>query len=319
MGIPIAYTFSSAIQEQTREIDQYRQHILALPLSPRKEIELRYTATIRRILIVLREAAIPMTTTELTRLFANAPKRPHPIEREALLYRQALSYLREEWTGSTRSVSVASLEILMHVSLSLTSNSIFRTIRDSARDLKRLFVYTEAKSDHPILIAGVTHAVIACSLLHERSHGRMAYLTSSLILAKYGYDCRGMLNVEEALVRDRHAYAHALTSIQRLGQMTVWLEYYTRATLDAYTALLEKIGKTTSRYMSLIPPLTTLNDRQKEIIMLLDAPVAKITNREVQKRFRISQITASRDLTKLVSYGFLISSGKGRSVYYTLA
>ncbi len=42
-----------------------------------------------------------------------------------------------------------------------------------------------------------------------------------------------------------------------------------------------------------------------------------ITNKKVQKLFKVSQITASRDLAKLASVGLLFTHGKGRSVYYT--
>lgn len=60
-----------------------------------------------------------------------------------------------------------------------------------------------------------------------------------------------------------------------------------------------------------------LNDRQKSILNMLDQPTASITNRLTQKAYKVSQITASRDLAKLTTLGFLFSHGKGRSVYYT--
>lgn len=320
MGIPIAYTFSPLLQNQTKDIDRYRNHLLSLPLSPRREIELRYLATTGRILTALRLANIPMTIVELNRLLSNTPKRAHPMEREALLYRQALTYIRNEWTGNPKPVTLASLEILMNVALSLPFSRISRSIHDSATDLKRLVAYIETQpGDHPLLIAGVAHAAVAHTDLQERSQGRMALLISSLIMAKYGYDCRGMLNLEHALTREPNAYTLALASIGTLGQMTVWLEYYVRATHEAYITLLQDMRERTNRRTSHTPSFASLNERQKQILMLLDTPSAKVTNREVQKRFRISQITASRDLTRLVSSGFLLSSGKGRSVYYTLA
>ncbi len=320
MGIPIAYTFSPFLQNQTKDIDLYRSHLLSWPLSPRREIELRYLATTGRILTALRLADIPMTIVELNRLLSNTPKRPHPMEQEALLYRQALTYIRNEWTGSSKPVTLASLEILMSVALSLPFSRISRSIRESAIDLKRLVAYIETQSgDHPLLIAGVAHAATAHTDIQKQSHRRMALLTSSLIMAKYGYDCRGMLNLEYALTRDPNAYTHALTSIGSLGQMTVWLEYFVRATHEAYMTLLQDIRERAGRTATHTQSFASLNERQKHILMLLDVPSAKVTNREVQKRFRISQITASRDLTKLVSFGFLLSSGRGRSVYYTLA
>lgn len=319
MGIPIAYSFSPLLRQHTHAIDELRTHILTIPLSPHKEIDLRYHATTERILTALRYAHIPMTATELHRLLMNTPKRAHPMEREALLYRQALWYIRNEWSGSTRAITVSSLEILMNVAFPLTSHRISKAIRDSGPDLKRFIAYSEAQTDHPILLAGVAHAVVANTELTNASSGRMPLLTGSFIMAKYGYDCRGLLNYEQPLIQDPEAYSHALKSISSLGQMTVWLEYFANATLQGYNALVVDIQESVGRKTFGARSNSALNERQKEIILLLDSPSAKVTNREVQKRFRISQITASRDLSTLVSLGFLISSGKGRSTYYTLA
>ncbi len=60
-----------------------------------------------------------------------------------------------------------------------------------------------------------------------------------------------------------------------------------------------------------------LNERQKEIISLVDKPNSKISNKHVQKIFNVSQITASRDLAKLASLGLLFAISKGRSTFYT--
>jgi len=60
-----------------------------------------------------------------------------------------------------------------------------------------------------------------------------------------------------------------------------------------------------------------LNGRQQSILSVLENPGEKITNKDVQKKFGVSQITASRDLSHLTTLGLLLAHGKGRSVYYT--
>ena len=60
-----------------------------------------------------------------------------------------------------------------------------------------------------------------------------------------------------------------------------------------------------------------LNDRHAEVMNLLERPGSKITNKKVQKMFKVSQITASRDLSQLVRLGLVFSGGKGRSTFYT--
>lgn len=317
MDTPIAYTFSPLLHSLTSSIDQYHTHILTIPLLPRKETALRTLATQNRILTALSEARIPMTAPELSRLLNNPPKRPHPIEQEALLYRQALSYIRDEWTGISLHPAASHIEVLMHISLPQSFRNISRIIDATSTDITKLLSYMHVSNDHPVILAGITHAFMTQSALHSTSKGRITSLLTSLILARSGYDARGMLTHESTLINDRKAYAHALASITAYGQMTIWLEYFTTCVLEAYKALEVRVQQSNKLSVETTPNL--LNDRQKQILLLLDTYGAKITNREVQKRFRVSQITASRDLTKLVSGGFITSRGKGRSVSYSIA
>ena len=60
-----------------------------------------------------------------------------------------------------------------------------------------------------------------------------------------------------------------------------------------------------------------LTERQKEIVRLSAHPEATLTNASLQKRFSVSQITASRDLARLTGLGLLFAHGRGRSIYYT--
>jgi len=280
---------------------------------------LRHNATMERILVSLRQARIPMTAPELTRLLRTQPKRPHPIEREALQYRQAFAYLREEWTGVAKPITLASIEVLMYVALRLPSARISRIMANNTADLNQLLTYIETKSDHPILIAGVTHAALSHSRLHKETDGHMTLLISSLIFNKFGYDCRGMVAPESILFADTKAYDYALSSAAVYGQMTLWLEYYTHSICSSYAELLQHMREAIHRPMNKSMLISNLNVRQKNILLLLDMQGATITNRQVQKHFKISQITASRDLARLVSQGFLLSSGKGRSTFYTIA
>jgi len=318
MNVPIAYTFSPILHTLASSIDRHRLHILTIPLLPRKEVALRSQASEARILTALKHAHIPMTATELSRILITSPKRPHPMEQEALLYRQALSYIRNEWTGQSIPLTRSHIEILMHISLRHSFLRISRIMQANSKDIQRLLTYLASSNDHPILLAGITYAAIAHTNIHTFSQGRITLLLTSLIMAKTGYDIRGMMPLESSLMRDPKAYNHALSSITSYGQMTIWLEYFAQTILLSYTDLILHV-ETAKKQADKTSPTNLLNDRQKHILILLDTYNTTITNREVQKRFHISQITASRDLTTLVSAGYLSSRGKGRSVSYELA
>lgn len=316
MNTPIAFTYSPLLQRLTTSIDRYRVTILLTPLNPQKELALRSSATQSRILIALAQANIPMTATELSRLRTAPPKRPHPMDQEALLYRQALLHIRDEWTGVTQYPSLSDIEVLMHISQRHSFPRISRIIQDASPDIATLLAYIHTSTDHPVVLAGITHAYLTQTPLHTQSQGRMTLLLTSLILARAGYDARGMLALEASLVGDHKAYTQARSSITSYGQMTIWLEYFATCTEMAYKTLETRLHAATHHLEK--RALLHLNDRQKHILLLLDTYGAKITNREVQKRFGVSQITASRDLARLLSAGHIASHGNGRSISYSI-
>lgn len=240
------------------------------------------------------------------------------MEREALMYRQALSYIRDEWTGVSRTPTLADIEVLMHISFPASFPRISRILQTSAEDLSTLIGYIQTSRDHPVILAGITHAYMTHTLLHEISRGRITSLMTDIIMAASGYDVRTMLALESQLFADRKAYDHALSSVSSYGQMTIWLEYSTACISEAYKALENRV-LTAHSAPEKRSSISLLTERQKQILILLDSYGSKITNREVQRRFRISQITASRDLSKLVSHGYLTRRGNGRSISYTLS
>lgn len=100
------------------------------------------------------------------------------------------------------------------------------------------------------------------------------------------------------------------------GNITPWLEYFA---FGIAKQLEKALGEITSDTSPTTMPASfwELNDRQKEVLKIMEQPDISITNKVVQKHFKVSQITASRDLTKLASLGLIFARGKGRSVYYT--
>ena len=98
--------------------------------------------------------------------------------------------------------------------------------------------------------------------------------------------------------------------------MTVWLEYFTFCAMSALEKALE-VAKNLRFQEELPASFWKLNTRQKQILEALEKPDEKVTNKEVQKVFKVSQITASRDLTHMANLGLLLAHGKGRSVFYT--
>lgn len=61
----------------------------------------------------------------------------------------------------------------------------------------------------------------------------------------------------------------------------------------------------------------TLNSRQMQIVEKIISE-GKVTNKDIQKMFGISNVAAYKELSKLLELEVLSQEGKGRATYYIL-
>jgi Fic family protein len=174
----------------------------------------------------------------------------------------------------------------------------------------------QAGSENPVIQAGVAQIQLVTLAPFTDGNGRTARLLALLFLYKAGFDFRGLLVLEEYFRRDLAAFQEATESVSKNQNLTFWLEYFAKGVETQLEKALEDIAS--SRFKTHLPAsFWNLNDRQKEILSILEQPGSTITNKKVQQLFKISQITASRDLSRLASLGLIFVNGKGRSTYYT--
>jgi len=120
---------------------------------------------------------------------------------------------------------------------------------------------------------------------------------------------REMICFEEYFRRDMLTYKRVLDITKAKANLTLWLEYFAFAVMTTLEKKLEIIKN--QRFQENLPSnFWKLNGRQREILDYLERPDLKITNKEVQKSHKVSQITASRDLSKLTNLGLLLPMEK---------
>jgi Fic family protein len=138
------------------------------------------------------------------------------------------------------------------------------------------------------------------------------------MLYKHGFDCRGLLVLEEYYRTDLVTLREAIKTADQNRNLTFWLEYFAKGIVVQLKKALAEVNS--PKFKTDLPAsFWKINEKQKRILAYLENPELKITNKEVQKLFGISQITASRYLSKLANLGLILSHGKGRSVFYTKA
>jgi len=285
--------------------------MLLTPLPPSQELSLIWQATIDRIHGTLALSGLATTKKHIVDTLMSPKKRPSPAEATILATKHAFDFIQHEWTGSLKPITVGSIEEVALLLFPQDRTKVFRELKNNDRSLQQALSYLEVKPDHPVLMAATLHYALVANPTITWGGGKLGRAMCSLVLAKYGYHMRNMIAPEAVLAESPQTYKRELEIALREATITSWLEYFSTILITAMERLSNEIKKRP------LARVFSLSDRQEKILSLLEHPNAKVTNRALQRRFRISQITASRDLTKLASLGLLYPHGKGRSIYYT--
>lgn len=307
----ISYNISPKIKEYLSKIESLRRQILLFPISPRNELKLRWEAKFNRTYCALRLSGNSLKKQEMLKLLAEIMHKKMNFEQhEVLKYKAALDSISQNWPGSQNPVNAKDL-IELH---KIIGNG---RLRVPQAGLQHLLDYLQTQSENPIIQAGAVSIEMEKMQLFETSNKLIANLASLVFLCKYGYDLRGFLAHEIEWVEDNNNFRQNHERALSSSNLTLWLEYFASCILRQAELIVQTLEKPKAQTLELRESFWRLNERQKSILSFLDSPQTTITNRQIQKRFKTSQITASRDLAKLTNLGFLFSHGKGRSVYYT--
>lgn len=313
--ISFSYTISGKILELKKTIVKLRSELLTTIIPPHTEDFYRYQVSIASISDSLALSQIDATPMEIDKTLRTYllgmpyGRRNHPwltkTEQAVLDYNNAVCHIRENWTISPEDISNNSINQLHQLSSSgrLRSENILHQIVD----------FINAEGD-PFIQSALALIIISSNSPFTERNGRTARLVSQLILYKYGLDFRGFLNLNHYLRETQNIFIQFLKNTKSNTNLTLFLEYFLeglRSELALSINLVRTIKPMVKRGQNQLLP------RQKRILSLLEIPDTQITNRQIQKAFKVSQITASRDLAKLVLLGYLFPHGRGRAVYYT--
>jgi len=298
------------LRETLQKIELLRADILLAVISPKEELYFRFKARVERIYWSLAPSGIPKN--EIAKLLAEPQKkRLTSSQQKVVCFRKAFDYIIQEWQALQKPVSLQTVLTLHHLACP-------GRLRVSQERLQQCLSYFQNSNEHPVIQAALIHSQILALSPFTEDNARLSQLLTYLFLYKEGYDCRGFLVLDEYFRRNFTEYQQILTQTKERTNQTIWLEYFAKAVQSNLEKVLKDIKSRKTR-MEIPASMFKLNERQKEILMMLESPEATITNRQAQKLFKVSQITASRDLTKLVSLGLLLAHDRGRSVHYTKA
>src|SRR5260221_1715540 len=118
--------------------------------------------------------------------------------------KEIFNYLKKEWYVTTKPVTLAAINKLYEL---VTHKKFGRSSGFTDYSEKKLNVYLsylQKSNDNPIVQAAIVQAEIIDITPFLDVSGKVARLMSYLLLYKYGYDFRGMLNLEEFYNSDKN-------------------------------------------------------------------------------------------------------------------
>ena len=319
--LSISYNLSWRLKDTLGKIENLRALIALAPISPKTKLKLRWEAMLNRIYYSLRLSGNPLERADVIRLLGKSnlkkiqksepasPKRQRG-EQDVIRYKRALDYLLENWLGENKPVRSDDL---------ITLNAIIGSGKLSTKrqELQNLLDYLQARQENPIIQSAIINIELSKMRAFTDKNESFSLLAPYLFLYKAGFDFRRLVAVETEFWQDHNFYKQNYNLAINASTLTFWLEYFAKSILTQLEKIYQSITKPTYVLKEMPESFFELNDRQKSILNMLDKPDGSITNRLIQKAYKVSQVTASRDLAKLTTLGFLFSHGKGRSVFYT--
>jgi Fic family protein len=187
------------------------------------------------------------------------------------------------------------------------------------KDLLSWINSKESKELDPVIEAGVVHYELVRIHPFVDGNGRTARVLAALILYLRGFDTNQFFCLDDYYDSDRPAYYKALQSVKPdILDLTDWLGYFVEGVNISTEAVKERIVRLSSKRLRKAKGRQiALTERQMRIIEFINQN-GKISNRDVQKMFKLSDEGALKEIKKLINLEIIKSEGKGRALHYIL-
>lgn len=188
-------------------------------------------------------------------------------------------------------------------------------------DFFRWLNSVEGKENHPVLRSGITHFELVRIHPFVDGNGRTARAFALLVLFKGGYDIKRFFSLEEHFDSDAASYYQALQSVNiHNGDLTVWLEYFTKALAIELIRIKERVKKISidQQMRQRIGKQIALTERQLKLVEYLQVNKQLLMSEAKKIIPKFSEDTVLRDLRALMKKGIVKKEGKTKGSIYIL-
>lgn len=174
----------------------------------------------------------------------------------------------------------------------------------------------------PVLRSAIAHLYFESIHFFEDGNGRIGRAIAEKALSQ---TVRRpiLLSLSDAIERKKKDYYNALKTAQRSNEITPWIVYFVKTTLEAQISAEKLIEFTLYKARFFDRFKDKLNDRQAKVIrrMFTEGPGGFEGGMNVRKYIAItktSKATATRDLQDLLQKNITVKKGSGKRTSYVL-
>ncbi|MBA7508773.1 hypothetical protein ES705_00706 [subsurface metagenome] len=177
----------------------------------------------------------------------------------------------------------------------------------------------QAQELYPVLLSGISHYEFVRIHPFIDGNGRTARALATLILYLKGFDTKRFFALDDYYNEDRDRYYAALQTVdQKTLDTTQWLEYFCEGVAVSMNRVKDTVLQLShDRRLKDKRGQIFLNEKQIRILKYLQTGL-KITTKECQDMFDVSERTARNYLNELVKKDLIKPVGPQKGRYYVL-
>jgi len=177
----------------------------------------------------------------------------------------------------------------------------------------------QAQELYPVLLSGISHYEFVRIHPFIDGNGRTARALATLILYLKGFDTKRFFALDDYYNEDRDRYYAALQTVdQKTLDTTQWLEYFCEGVAVSMNRVKDTVLQLShDRRLKDKRGQIFLNEKQIKILKYLRTGL-KITTKECQDMFDVSERTARNYLNELVKKDLIKPVGPQKGRYYVL-
>lgn len=179
----------------------------------------------------------------------------------------------------------------------------------------------DSQDIHAVLKSGIVHYELVRIHPFIDGNGRVSRALSTLVLFLEGYDIRKFFSLEEYFDSDASSYYEALQSVEKSGDLTQWLEYFTQGLAIELSKIKEKVEKISvdgKLREKLGGKPIMLTDRQLKIIEYIQK-TGYLQNKIFETLFpMVSEDTILNELKPLLKNGIIKKQGSTKGAKYVM-